>query len=70
VSVDTTLGDGFAQGLRYDSNGFSRQTARAGFGAGCLTLKAETGLGSQMSRSNCLNSSTSSKLRYTEAKRT
>ncbi len=25
---------------------------------------------SQMSRSNCLNSSTSSKLRYTEAKRT
>jgi type IV fimbrial biogenesis protein FimT len=43
VSVDTTLGGGFAQGLRYDGNGFSRQTSRAGFSAGCLTLKAETG---------------------------
>lgn len=43
VSVDATLGGGFAQGLRYDGNGFSRQTARAGFSAGCLTLKAETG---------------------------
>lgn len=43
VSIDTTLGGGFAQGLRYDGNGFSRQTARAGFSAGCLTLKAETG---------------------------
>jgi len=43
VSVDATLGGGFAQGLRYDSNGFSRQTARSGFGAGCLTLKADTG---------------------------
>lgn len=43
VRVDTTLGGGFAQGLRYDGNGFSRQTSRAGFSAGCLTLKAETG---------------------------
>ena len=43
VSVDTTLGGGFAQGLRYDSNGFSRQTAKSGFSAGCLTLKADTG---------------------------
>lgn len=43
VSVDATLGSGFAQGLRYDSNGFSRQTGRSGFGAGCLTLKADTG---------------------------
>lgn len=43
VSVDTTLGKGFAQGLRYDSNGFSRQTVKSGFGAGCLTLKADTG---------------------------
>jgi len=43
VSIDTTLGGGFAQGLRYDGNGFSRQTAKSGFSAGCLTLKAETG---------------------------
>ena len=43
VSIDATLGGGFAQGLRYDGNGFSRQTARAGFSAGCLTFKAETG---------------------------
>ncbi|MGJ7552834.1 GspH/FimT family pseudopilin [Variovorax sp. RB2P76] len=43
VSVDASLGDGFAQGVRYDSNGFSRQANRAGFGAGCLTLKADTG---------------------------
>jgi type IV fimbrial biogenesis protein FimT len=43
VSVDTSLGDGFAQGLRYDSNGFSRRATNAGFGAGCLTLKAATG---------------------------
>ena len=43
VSVDATLGGGFAQGLRYDGNGFSRQTARAGFSAGCLTFKVETG---------------------------
>ncbi|MDH6166172.1 type IV fimbrial biogenesis protein FimT [Variovorax boronicumulans] len=43
VSIDTTLGGGFAQGLRYDGNGFSRQTAKASFSAGCLTLKAETG---------------------------
>lgn len=43
VSVDATLGGGFAQGLRYDSNGFSRQATRSGFGAGCLTLKADTG---------------------------
>lgn len=43
VRVDPTLGGGFAQGLRYDSNGFARQTAGSGFGAGCLTLKADTG---------------------------
>lgn len=43
VRVDTTLGTGFAQGLRYDGNGFSRQTAKSGFSAGCLTLKADTG---------------------------
>lgn len=43
VQVDTTLGGGFAQGLRYDGNGFSRQTVRSGFGGGCLTLKAGTG---------------------------
>ncbi|MCR6475482.1 GspH/FimT family pseudopilin [Variovorax sp. ZS18.2.2] len=43
VSIDKTLGGGFAQGLRYDGNGFSRQTARSGFSAGCLTFKAETG---------------------------
>jgi prepilin-type N-terminal cleavage/methylation domain-containing protein len=43
VSVDTGLGGGFAQGLRYDSNGFSRQTTKSGFSAGCLTLKADTG---------------------------
>jgi type IV fimbrial biogenesis protein FimT len=43
ISVDASLGDGFAQGVRYDSNGFSRRATSAGFGAGCLTLKAETG---------------------------
>ncbi|QNK67985.1 GspH/FimT family pseudopilin [Variovorax sp. PAMC26660] len=43
VSVDAALGDGFAQGLRYDSNGFSRRASSGAFGAGCLTLKAETG---------------------------
>ncbi|MET3495034.1 GspH/FimT family pseudopilin [Variovorax boronicumulans] len=43
VQVDTTLGAGFAQGLSYDGNGFARQTARSGFGGGCLTLKADTG---------------------------
>jgi type IV fimbrial biogenesis protein FimT len=43
VSVDTALGDGFVQGLRYDSNGFSRRATSGAFGAGCLTLKAETG---------------------------
>jgi type IV fimbrial biogenesis protein FimT len=43
VSVDTSLGDGFAQGLRYDSNGFSRKATSAGFGAGCLTLKTDAG---------------------------
>ena len=43
VRVDTTLGGGFTQGLRYDGNGFSRQTSRSGFSAGCLTLKADTG---------------------------
>ncbi len=43
VHVDATLGGGFAQGLRYDGNGFSRQTVRSGFSAGCLTLKADTG---------------------------
>lgn len=43
VSVDKALGDGFVQGLRYDSNGFSRRATSGAFGAGCLTLKAETG---------------------------
>lgn len=43
VSVDASLGDGFAQGLRYDSNGFSRKATSAGFGAGCLTLKTDAG---------------------------
>lgn len=43
VSVDAALGDGFVQGLRYDSNGFSRRAASGAFGAGCLTLKADTG---------------------------
>ena len=42
VSVDTELGDGFVRGLDYDSNGFSRRAGGAGFGAGCLTLKAES----------------------------
>lgn len=43
VSVDAELGDGFVRGLDYDSNGFSRRAGGAGFGAGCLTLKAESG---------------------------
>lgn len=43
VRVDASLGDGFAQGVRYDSNGFSRRAANAAFAAGCLTLKADTG---------------------------
>jgi len=43
VGVDASLGDGFAQGVRYDSNGFSRRAANAAFGGGCLTLKADTG---------------------------
>ncbi|MDQ0569730.1 type IV fimbrial biogenesis protein FimT [Variovorax paradoxus] len=43
VSIDATLGDGFVHGLDYDSNGFSRRAGGSGFGAGCLTLKAESG---------------------------
>lgn len=43
VSIDTALGDGFVRGLDYDSNGFSRRAGGTGFGAGCLTLKAESG---------------------------
>ena len=43
ISVDASLGDGFVQGLRYDSNGFSRKATSAGFGAGCLTLKTDAG---------------------------
>lgn len=43
VSVDAALGDGFAQGLRYDSHGFSRRADSSAFAAGCLTLRAETG---------------------------
>ena len=43
VSIDAALGDGFVQGLDYDSNGFSRRAGGSGFGAGCLTLKAESG---------------------------
>ena len=43
VSIDAALGDGFVQGLDYDSNGFSRRAGSSGFGAGCLTLKAESG---------------------------
>lgn len=43
VRVDASLGDGFAQGVRYDSNGFSRRATNAAFAAGCLTLKADTG---------------------------
>jgi type IV fimbrial biogenesis protein FimT len=43
VSIDVELGDGFARGLDYDSNGFSRRAGGSGFGAGCLTLKAESG---------------------------
>ncbi|MGJ7611273.1 MULTISPECIES: GspH/FimT family pseudopilin [unclassified Variovorax] len=43
VRVDASLGDGFAQGVRYDSNGFSRRATHAAFAAGCLTLKADTG---------------------------
>jgi type IV fimbrial biogenesis protein FimT len=43
VSVDAALGDGFVRGLDYDSNGFSRRAGGTGFGAGCLTLKAESG---------------------------
>lgn len=43
VHVDASLGDGFAQGVRYDSNGFSRRATNAAFAAGCLTLKADTG---------------------------
>jgi len=43
VGIDAGLGDGFVQGLDYDSNGFSRRAGSSGFGAGCLTLKAETG---------------------------
>lgn len=43
VGVDSALGDGFVQGVRYDSNGFSRRATNAAFGGGCLTLKADTG---------------------------
>lgn len=43
VEVDAALGDGFAKGLRYDGSGFPRRADTGGFGAGCLTLKAETG---------------------------
>lgn len=43
VRVDASLGDGFAQGVRYDSNGFSRRATNAAFAAGCLTLKADSG---------------------------
>ena len=43
VGIDAGLGDGFVQGLDYDSNGFSRRAGGSGFGAGCLTLKAESG---------------------------
>jgi type IV fimbrial biogenesis protein FimT len=43
VSIDAALGDGFVRGLDYDSSGFSRRVGGAGFGAGCLTLKAESG---------------------------
>jgi len=43
VGVDASLGDGFVQGLRYDSNGFARRATGAGFGGGCLTLRADTG---------------------------
>jgi len=43
IEVDDSLGDGFAQGLRYDSQGFSRGARHGGFGAGCLTFKARTG---------------------------
>lgn len=43
VAVDRELGDGLAQGVLYDGNGFSRRTRNAGFGAGCLVFRAETG---------------------------
>jgi type IV fimbrial biogenesis protein FimT len=43
VGIDAELGDGFVRGLDYDSNGFSRRAGASGFGAGCLTLKAESG---------------------------
>jgi len=41
VAVDR-LGNGFDKSLSYDANGYSRGKT-AGFGAGCLTFKAETG---------------------------
>ncbi|MGQ2998429.1 GspH/FimT family pseudopilin [Variovorax sp.] len=43
IAVDRELGDGLAQGVHYDGNGFSRRVRNAGFGAGCLAFKAETG---------------------------
>jgi len=43
VGIDAGLGDGFVQGLDYDSNGFSRRSGGSGFGAGCLTFKADSG---------------------------
>jgi len=43
VSVDRELGDGLEQGVHYDGNGFSRRLRNAGFGAGCLAFRAETG---------------------------
>jgi len=43
IAVDRELGDGLAQGVHYDGNGFSRRVRNAGFGAGCLAFRAETG---------------------------
>ncbi|WP_395352802.1 GspH/FimT family pseudopilin [Variovorax sp. UC122_21] len=43
VAIDKELGDGLAQGVHYDGNGFSRRLRNAGFGAGCVAFRAETG---------------------------
>lgn len=42
VAVDFKTGNGFNQTVSYDANGFSRGKSD-GFGAGCLTFKADTG---------------------------